>query len=127
MKTLGGIPDDAATFVVVPTIFLNDSQVHELVERLEVHYLANQDEHIYFALLSDFPDAASEETPADSNLLAIAQSGIDALNRRHGNERFHLFHRKRQWNTGEQKWMGWERKRGKLEPTETDDRGHCHG
>src|ERR1044072_1112573 len=115
MNTSNGIPNDAATFVVVPTIFLNDSQVHELVERLEVHYLANQDEHIYFALLSDFPDAASEETPADSNLLAIAQSGIDALNRNHGNERFHLFHRKRQWNAGEHKWMGWERKRGKLE------------
>ncbi|HYV82309.1 MAG TPA: hypothetical protein VE931_02275, partial [Pyrinomonadaceae bacterium] len=115
MKTADGIPDNAATFVVVPTIFLNDSQVHELVERLEVHYLANQDEHIFFALLSDFPDAAAEETPADSNLLAIAQSGIDALNRRHGNDRFHLFHRKRQWNAGEHKWMGWERKRGKLE------------
>src|SRR5215217_4720158 len=95
MDTSDGTPDNAATFVVVPTIFLNDSQVHELVERLEVHYLANQDEHIYFALLSDFPDADAEETPADSNLLAIAQSGIDAVNRRHGNERFHLFHRKR--------------------------------
>jgi cyclic beta-1,2-glucan synthetase len=115
MKTSSGIPDDAATFVVVPTIFLNDEQVHELVGRLEVHYLANHDEHVYFALLSDFPDAATEESPTDSNLLAFAQSGIDALNLRHGNERFHLFHRKRQWNAGEQKWMGWERKRGKLE------------
>jgi cyclic beta-1,2-glucan synthetase len=115
MDTSRGIPDDAATFVVVPTIFLNDSQVHELVERLEVHYLANQDEHVYFGLLSDFPDADSEETSTDANLLAIAQSGIDALNRKHGNDRFHLFHRKRQWNAGEHKWMGWERKRGKLE------------
>jgi cyclic beta-1,2-glucan synthetase len=115
MKTSAGIPDDAATVVVVPTIFLHETQVHELVERLEVHYLANQDEHIYFALLSDFPDAASEETAKDSSLLAIAQSGVDALNRKHGNERFQLFHRKRQWNAGENKWMGWERKRGKLE------------
>ncbi|HJS24356.1 MAG TPA: hypothetical protein VJ751_08380, partial [Pyrinomonadaceae bacterium] len=115
MDTAKGIPATAATFVVVPTIFLSESQVHELVERLQVHYLANQDEHIYFALLGDFPDAASEGTPTDSNLLAIAQSGIDALNRQHGNERFHLFHRRRQWNSGENKWMGWERKRGKLE------------
>ncbi len=115
MDTADGIPEDAATFVVVPTIFLHESQVHELVERLQVHHLANQDEHVYFALLSDFPDAATEETPTDSNLLAIAQSGIDALNSRHGNNRFHLFHRRRQWNEGEGKWMGWERKRGKLE------------
>ncbi len=84
MDTAEGIPEDAATFVVVPTIFLSESQVHELVERLEVHFLANQDQHIYFALLGDFPDAESEETPNDSHLLAIAQSGIDALNRRHG-------------------------------------------
>ena len=115
MDTAQGIPNDAATFVVVPTIFLSDSQVQELVEKLEVHYLANHDDHIYFALLGDFPDAQSEETPTDSNLLAIAQSGIDALNRKHGHDRFHLFHRRRQWNPGEQKWMGWERKRGKLE------------
>jgi cyclic beta-1,2-glucan glucanotransferase len=115
METADGIPEDAATFVVVPTIFMHESQVHELVERLQIHYLANQDDHVYFALLSDFPDAAAEETATDSNLLAIAQSGIDALNRRHGNERFHLFHRKRLWNEGERKWMGWERKRGKLE------------
>ena len=115
MDTAKGIPDDTATFVVVPTILLNESQVHELIERLEIHYLANQDAHFYFALLGDFPDAQSEETPRDSNLLAIAQSGIDGLNRRHGENRFHLFHRRRQWNPSESKWMGWERKRGKLE------------
>ncbi|HEV8169376.1 MAG TPA: hypothetical protein VGP59_08515, partial [Pyrinomonadaceae bacterium] len=115
METSEGIPENAASFVVVPTIFLNESQVHELVERIEVHYLANQDNHLYFGLLSDFPDADAEETTTDSHLLAIAQSGIDALNRKHGNDRFHLFHRRRQWNAGENKWMGWERKRGKLE------------
>ncbi|HEU4510269.1 MAG TPA: glucoamylase family protein [Pyrinomonadaceae bacterium] len=115
MDTARGIPADAATFVVVPTIFLSEAQVSELVERLEVHYLANQDSNVYFALLGDFPDASTEETPKDSQLLAIAQSGIDALNQRHGEGRFHLFHRRRQWNPGENKWMGWERKRGKLE------------
>src|SRR5689334_12811127 len=30
MKTADGIPEDARTFVVVPTIFMNDPQVHEL-------------------------------------------------------------------------------------------------
>ncbi len=115
MDTAKGIPEDAATFVVVPTIFMSESQVTELVERLEVHYLANHDQHLYFGLLGDFPDSDSEESPADAHLLAIAQSGIDGLNRRHGNDRFHLFHRRRQWNPGEHKWMGWERKRGKLE------------
>jgi cyclic beta-1,2-glucan synthetase len=115
MNTVSGIPEDAQTFVVVPTIFLNDAQVEHLVERLEVHYLANEDPNIYFAILGDFPDSQTEETKLDSSLLATAQSGIDDLNRRHGGNRFYLFHRKRLWNESENCWMGWERKRGKLE------------
>ncbi|HEX6044386.1 MAG TPA: hypothetical protein VFZ22_07850, partial [Pyrinomonadaceae bacterium] len=115
MDTAAGIPEDARTFVVVPTIFINEEQVQELVERLQVHFLANQDPNIYFALLGDFPDAQTEATPNDAALLDVAQSGIEALNRNHGEARFHLFHRKRLWNPGEEKWMGWERKRGKLE------------
>jgi cyclic beta-1,2-glucan synthetase len=118
METITGIPEDARTMVVVPTIFSSVSQVDELVGRLEVHYLANQDQQIYFALLGDFPDADKEETPDDLLLLAVAESGIEDLNRRHSSgepHRFHLFHRRRLWNPSEGKWMGWERKRGKLE------------
>lgn len=115
MDTADGIPEDARTFVVVPTIFLSESQVKQLVERLEVHYLANEDTHIYFALLGDFPDANAQEIASDSVLLATAQSCIEDLNRRHDGNHFHLFHRKRLWNSCEGKWMGWERKRGKLE------------
>jgi cyclic beta-1,2-glucan glucanotransferase len=118
MGTATGVPEEACTMVVVPTIFSNESQLNEQLEKLEVHFLANQDKHIYFALLGDFPDAGTEETPADAPLLAKAAAGIDDLNQRHSMEalpRFHLFHRHRQWNPGEDKWMGWERKRGKLE------------
>src|SRR5689334_6139112 len=115
IATTNGVPENASAFVVVPTIFFSESQVTELVERLEVHFLANQDQRIYYALLSDFRDAEAEEMPNDSQLLAVAQSGIDTLNQKHGEGRFHLFHRRRQWNPDENKWMGWERKRGKLE------------
>jgi len=115
IDTTVGVPEEVSTFVVVPTIFFSESQVTELVERLEVHFLANQEPRIYFALLGDFRDANVEETPIDSVLLSVAQSGIDTLNQRHGEGRFHLFHRKRLWNSSENKWMGWERKRGKLE------------
>src|ERR1051325_854850 len=55
----------------------------------------------------------------DDGLLAGAVDGIAQLNRRHGqatdgSERFLLFHRRRRWNESERKWIGWERKRGKL-------------
>jgi cyclic beta-1,2-glucan synthetase len=118
METAKGVPEDACTMVVVPTIFSSESQVDEMLEKIEVHFLGNQDPHIYFALLGDFADAAAEETPNDAVLLAYAQAGVEELNRRHGKAaslRFHLFHRRRQWNPGEGRWMGWERKRGKLE------------
>src|SRR6185369_9951675 len=47
-----------------------------------------------------------------------ASEGIDALNLKFGighSDRFFLFHRDRQWNVGEGAWIGWERKRGKIE------------
>ncbi|MFN2510212.1 MAG: GH36-type glycosyl hydrolase domain-containing protein [Pyrinomonadaceae bacterium] len=117
MNTSAGIGENACTMVVVPTLFSSEDGVRELLERLEVHFLANQDEHIYFALLGDFVDADVEELAEDAVILDVALSGIDGLNERynkHHPQRFHLFHRNRQWNPAEGKWMGWERKRGKL-------------
>jgi cyclic beta-1,2-glucan synthetase len=117
MDTKSGIPEDARTFVVIPTLFTSGETVRELLEKLEVHFLANQDKHLSFALLGDFADAPTEETPDDEALLDVALGGIEDLNARYGDgetKRFFLFHRRRQWNESEGKWLGWERKRGKL-------------
>ena len=117
MSTAEGIPEHARTMVVVPTIFSSELVVRELLAKLEVHFLANNDQRLHFALLGDFADATAEELPDDSTLIDIALEGIEQLNKRYGegeSPRFHLFHRRRQWNAGEGKWMGWERKRGKL-------------
>src|SRR5207244_479586 len=103
--------------VVVPVIFNDEDAVHQLVDKLEIAYLANQDEHIYFALLGDFADADAEELPSDRGILEQAELGIEALNKKYGQgdrPPFHLFHRRREWCGSEQKWIGWERKRGKL-------------
>jgi cyclic beta-1,2-glucan synthetase len=114
-----GVPADLRTLVVVPTLLIRHDQIVEQIERLEVHYLANPDGDLRFALLSDWTDAPQENMPGDDELLAATVDGIALLNRRHGpspdgSERFLLFHRRRQWNESERKWMGWERKRGKL-------------
>jgi cellobiose phosphorylase len=114
----GGVPEDARTMVVVPTLLTSLGDTRELVERLEVLALANLDERIHFALLTDFADAPREQMPEDDALLAAARSGIEALNARIGEgraDRFYLFHRRRRFNPAEGVWMGWERKRGKLE------------
>ncbi len=113
-----GVPDEGRTMVVIPTLLTSVEGVRELLEHLEVQALGNMDPRITFAILGDFADASAETMPGDDGILAEARSGIDELNRRHcggGRAPFYLFHRKRLWNPGEGCFMGWERKRGKLE------------
>ncbi len=110
-----GIPDEYQTLVVVPMMLLTRDSVRHEFGKLEVRYLANADPNLYFSLLSDFADAAEQHTPEDAELLEIAVRGIEELNARYGADRFFLFHRQRVWSKTEQRWMGWERKRGKIE------------
>jgi cellobiose phosphorylase len=111
-----GIPSDCLTAVVVPTLLTNSREIDDLLEDMEVRYLANRDPAMAFVLLTDFRDAATETTPADAPLLEQAMNGINELNTRYGEAgSFYLFHRPRRLNKREGVWMGWERKRGKLE------------
>jgi cyclic beta-1,2-glucan synthetase len=119
MELRQGIPEDLRTIVVIPALLTTPKEILEHVERLEVHYLSNPDGDVRFALLSDWVDAACETLPVDEDLLAVALEGVVRLNTKYGSvpdggERFFLFHRKRVWNECDGKWMGWERKRGKL-------------
>lgn len=112
-----GIPLSFSTLVVVPSMLGSAKGIKALVEALEVRFLGNRDQQLYFALLTDFNDAPKEHMPEDSVLLALAKEKIEALNKQYSSEEsdiFFLFHRKRQWNASEQVWMGKERKRGKL-------------
>ncbi len=114
-----GVPAHLRTIIVMPSFLSSTSGLAEQIHQLEIHYLANQDGDLRFGLLSDWIDAATETLPTDQELLAAAADGIANLNKRHGpandgGNRFFVFHRKRIWNESEQKWMGWERKRGKL-------------
>ena len=116
-----GVPAELRTLVVVPTLLTGDAEIEEQIDRLEIHYLANPDGDVHFALLSDWTDAASEThaggrsaprgrpptaSPASTRATARAPGGGD---------RFLLLHRRRVWNASEGAWMGWERKRGKLD------------
>ena len=113
-----GLPPHARTMVIVPVLLTTVAEVEELLDRLEVAALANMDPRIHFAILGDFVDAPRREMAEDAVLIAAARHGIDALNQRHGQpdgSRFFLFHRERRWNARDRIWMGWERKRGKIE------------
>lgn len=112
-----GIPHECRTLVVVPTLFSSEGELEELLEDLEVRFLANRNEQLHFALLTDFADAQQEKLPGDAPLLDIAKEKMEALNVKYGstnNTIFFLFHRPRRWNAHDRIWMGYERKRGKL-------------
>src|SRR5258706_9222781 len=116
-----GIAAGSRTLVVVPTLISDEPNVEALMETLEVHFLANRDEELHFALLTDFADAPQETQPQDAPLLQLAAQRIAELNEKHrgaggasDHDAFFLLHRPRRWNARERVWMGWERKRGKL-------------
>jgi cyclic beta-1,2-glucan synthetase len=110
-----GIPDECRTLVVVPMMLVDQRTIRAEVEKLEIRYLANNEANLIFALYSDYKDAPAAHSEADAELLQAAVERIEALNRRHGGGRFFLLHRERKWCESEQKFIGWERKRGKLE------------
>ena len=115
MDYSGGIPPQSRTLVVIPTMLSNAADIADLVEALEVRFLANRDENLRFGLLTDLPDAGQETLPEDEALVSLARRKIEELNAKYGNlDPFLLFHRPRRFNPRERIWMGYERKRGKL-------------
>ena len=113
-----GVPVDAVTFVVVPTLLFSEGQVRELFDELEARYLSNQDPNIHFGLLTDLPDTKARPLDESSNPLAAqAAQCVKELNAKYQNEKggsFFLLHRYRIFSSSQGVWMGWERKRGKL-------------
>ncbi|WP_296942873.1 GH36-type glycosyl hydrolase domain-containing protein [uncultured Massilia sp.] len=118
MDFSAGIPGDARTVVVVPSLLYSRANVAALCEALEVRYLANRDPNLRFCLLTDLADAPQQEMYGDAELVEQARAAIAALNEKYGSAAgmpFLLLHRPRTWNESEQAWIGRERKRGKLE------------
>jgi cyclic beta-1,2-glucan synthetase len=118
LELAAGVPQSLRTLIAVPTLLTSEADLLEQIERLEVHHLSGSGGDLTFALLSDGVDADREVDEGDARLLAVAAEAIARLNRRYGpgpgGDRFLLLHRRRLFNAGENAWMGWERKRGKL-------------
>ena len=112
---VSGIPDAFRTLVVVPMLLEDPETITAEIDKLEIRYLANREDNLFFSLFTDYTDSEDEHRDEDRPLLQTAIDGLAALNRRHGGERFFLFHRERTWSRSERKFIGWERKRGKLE------------
>ena len=115
-----GIPAEHRVLVVMPVMLTSAADIRALCAQLEQHRTANTEAHAQFALLSDWTDADAEHQPDDQALLDAAVAEVQALNDRcpatpGQPATFLLLHRGRRWSDTEQRWIGWERKRGKLE------------
>ncbi|MBA4264224.1 MAG: carbohydrate-binding protein, partial [Comamonadaceae bacterium] len=115
-----GIPASARVIVVVPALLSHAEAIAPLVHRLLLHHLANPEPMAQFALLTDWSDADTQEQPDDMALLTLATSQLAALNQKYpvapgAAPRFLLLHRARSHCATQGQWIGWERKRGKLE------------
>ena len=118
LEFVDGVPAEWRTVIAVPTLLTSLAEVAALTERLEIHYLASPGGALHFALLADWVDADFESTAEDAPLREACAAAIAVLNARYGpvdgGDRFLLLHRRRVWSSTQRRWMGWERKRGKL-------------
>ena len=114
MEFKDGVPARWKTAVVIPMLLGSVQDAADACRQIELHYLSDPDPQFQFALLADFVDASVPNTPDDEPRIRRAIEGIQYLNRQYG-QQFHLFIRDRKWSETEERWMGWERKRGKLE------------
>ena len=102
--------------MVIPALVANRDDFDRLLVQLELHYLSTPDPSLAFALLTDHVD--SPQRPDDQAILAHAEEVVRLLNAKYASAPpgpFHVLHRDAQWNAAEGCFMGWERKRGKLE------------
>lgn len=111
-----GIPEEVSTIVVIPALIPNTKIIEELLRKLEVYYLSNKEDNLCFALAGDYKDAVHKDLPGDEAIIKTGLDGVKRLNKKYarGSDIFFFFHRHRQYCEKQDKWMGWERKRGAL-------------
>lgn len=109
MDFKGKLPEDCKIMIVLPCLLNSRKRVDEMVKQLEAAYWANPQKGIYYTLLADLPESSTKTTDKDSEIISYARQQTEKLG---GN--FRLFIRERTYYKEDNKWMGFERKRGAL-------------
>lgn len=114
-----GIDKENSTMVIIPTIVNSQEKVQELMKKLEVYYLANKSENLYFTLLGDCSQSGRKEESFDEKVIKEGKKLVQELNNKYKVEEnklpiFNFIYRERFWNAKESSYLGWERKRGMI-------------
>ncbi|BAK81733.1 glucoamylase family protein [Candidatus Arthromitus sp. SFB-rat-Yit] len=110
------IPDSSKTMIVIPSLLISQQEVESLVKNLELAYICNRNDNLYFALLLDYTDTISYDKSEDSILLEHVNKLVEDLNNKYkfNTKKFYVFIRDKVYNKSSKVYMGWERKRGKI-------------
>ncbi|MCI9017118.1 MAG: hypothetical protein HFJ53_08180 [Clostridia bacterium] len=117
MDYSNGVPKENATMVIIPTIVKSGTKAKDLIKKLEVFYLANKSENMYYTLLADATSGSKKEESHDEDIIQTAKEEIKKLNNKYPDKdfgKFQFIYRKREWNEKEKCFLGWERKRGMI-------------
>lgn len=114
LKVEDKIEEEHATMVVIPTIVKDKKRTEKMFENLELYYLSNLTDNLYFTLLADAASNSEKDAPYDEE---VVESGIklaEELNEKYGKEIFYFAYRNRFYSEDQKSFLGFERKRGAL-------------
>ena len=114
LPRIENIAEDVSTFVVVPTLLNSTDRVKKMIRNLEIYYLGNKMDNLYFALLGDASETSKEKMEYDDDIIKVGTEEVKRLNQKYGKEIFFFLYRKRVYNEKQGTWLGYERKRGML-------------
>ena len=110
------IEKEMSTMIAMPTVINSTEKLDKMVRKMEITYLANRSDNMYYMLLGDCTSSDKEYIDLDQKVVKHGKKLIDELNAKYPSEPklFNFLYRKRVYSESEGCYMGWERKRGAL-------------
>lgn len=104
------------TYVVMPTVITSLEKLDNMIKKMEVTYLANRSDNMYYMLIGDCVSSDKIHIDIDDKIVEYAKQKLDELNKKYPSDHylFNFIYRKRIYSKTEECYMGWERKRGAL-------------
>lgn len=115
MELEKGIPQEGTTLCVIASLLTGPESGVQLCTLLERYRLANRDagKNLLFGILADLPDSDLPMGTAARGYVESAKQAVEALNQKYGGG-FYIFFRAPIFQPRDERYLGWERKRGAL-------------